>query len=507
MFACFSPLSLVGKKKKQSKGFSKSSERSSKKRSNRRRHRVKPIEFVSTCNDLDTIETIFKSFPPVEKPSIILNAPSVDDAESITYEGDDEQQSEIESLKKDCSSKAEGEVIFHDGSNDEFNCSVLENQTETDSGIARDATTPNNSDIEGEKILECDQSQSITLSPGCPRMDRINAWLDRLEDCSFSHVDTEDYCDKIQDEPDMGDESSPKNCLVTNLNQTEEVLGGEAKNIIQSLNSFSTNAYISSIGLKLIPSMASFVCLRSINLSDNCIVDITPGSLPKSLHTLDLSRNKISNLGGLRGLERLRILNLSYNRISRIGHGLSSCTLIKELYLAGNKISNVEGLHRILKLKVLDMSFNRITTAKGLGQLVANYNSLLALNLTGNPVQANIGNDQLQKEVQSLLPHLSYLNKLPIKPLKVREVATKCVAKAAVGDTTRRSPQKKVTRRMSGIGSSTSSTIKTGGGGNIREASSKATPLRAIKRRSKSELSTPARINYSRRSYSLVPAM
>ncbi|KAK8949231.1 hypothetical protein KSP39_PZI005544 [Platanthera zijinensis] len=112
-------------------------------------------------------------------------------------------------------------------------------------------------------------------------------------------------------------------------------------------------------------------------------------------------------------------------------NGLSSCTLIRELYLADNKISYVEGLHRILKLKVLDMSFNKITTAKGLGQPVANYNSLLALNLTGNPMQVNIGNDQLQKDVQGLLPHLSYLNKLPIKPLKIREVATKCVAKAA----------------------------------------------------------------------------
>ncbi|KAK8952288.1 hypothetical protein KSP39_PZI003461 [Platanthera zijinensis] len=485
MFACFSSLALVGKKK-HSKRFSKAAE-GSKKRRSRRRHRVKPVDFVSNSNDLETInETISKSFPSVEKPShTIPNAP-MDDAESIrdvSYEGDDEQQSEtIQSLKGDCSAAPEGELVIHDGSSDGFNGSVLDKQSETDNGIAREATAASNS---------------------C--MDRINAWVDRLEDCSFSHVDAEDYCDKIQDESDVGDESSPKNCVVTSRNQAEEGVGGEAKNIIQSLNSFSTNAYISSIGLKLIPSMAAFVCLRSVNLSGNCIVEITPGSLPKSLHTLDLSHNKISTVEGLRGLEKLRILNLSYNRISRIGHGLSSCTLIKELYLAGNKISNVEGLHRILKMKVLDLSFNKITTAKGLGQLVSNYNSLLALNLTGNPVQTNIGNDQLQNEVQGLLPHLSYLNKLPIKPLKIREVATKCVAKAAVGDAARRSPQRKMTRRLSGIGSSASSTIKTGG--NLREASPKATPFRAIKRRSKSELSTPASINYSRRSYSMVPAV
>lgn len=113
--------------------------------------------------------------------------------------------------------------------------------------------------------------------------------------------------------------------------------------------------------------------------------------------------------------------------------GLSNCTLIKELYLAGNKISNVEGLHRLLKLTVLDLSFNKLTTAKALGQLVANYHSLLALNLIGNPVQANIGDDQLRKTVTSLLPHLTYLNKQPIKPQRAREAAIDSLAKAALG--------------------------------------------------------------------------
>jgi len=50
-------------------------------------------------------------------------------------------------------------------------------------------------------------------------------------------------------------------------------------------------------------------------------VHISPGSLPKGLHSLDLSRNKIANIEGLRELTKLRVLNLSYNRISRIGHG------------------------------------------------------------------------------------------------------------------------------------------------------------------------------------------
>ena len=48
---------------------------------------------------------------------------------------------------------------------------------------------------------------------------------------------------------------------------------------------------------------------------------VAPGSLPKGLHTLDLSRNKITSIEGFRELTRLRVLDLSYNRISRIGQG------------------------------------------------------------------------------------------------------------------------------------------------------------------------------------------
>ena len=117
--------------------------------------------------------------------------------------------------------------------------------------------------------------------------------------------------------------------------------------------------------------------------------------------------------------------------------GLSNSSLIKELYLAGNKISEVDGLHRLLKLTVLDLSFNKITTAKALGQLVANYHSLQALNLLGNPVQSNISDDQLRKAVIGLLPKLVYLNRQPLNPQRAREISTNGVAKAALGNSSR----------------------------------------------------------------------
>lgn len=161
--------------------------------------------------------------------------------------------------------------------------------------------------------------------------------------------------------------------------------------------------------------------------------------------------------------------------------GLSNCTLIKELYLTGNKISDVEGLHRLLKLSVLDLSFNKITTAKSLGQLVANYNSLLALNLLGNPIQSNIGDDQLRKAVTGLLPNLTYLNKQPIKPQRVREVATDSVARAALGNSGWNSRRRSARRASQGSASL------------IRGASSSISGQKSNKHRSKSRHGSSSR--------------
>ena len=52
-------------------------------------------------------------------------------------------------------------------------------------------------------------------------------------------------------------------------------------------------------------------------------VRINAGALPRGLHMLNLSKNNISTIEGLRELTRLRVLDLSYNRIIRIGHGMS----------------------------------------------------------------------------------------------------------------------------------------------------------------------------------------
>ncbi|KAM7260180.1 hypothetical protein ACFE04_015921 [Oxalis oulophora] len=243
------------------------------------------------------------------------------------------------------------------------------------------------------------QNQWVAFPAESTSFARVNEWVRDLENQPLPPI----YDDN--DDAGNGDTISPKSPeRITSHGTrhpdghlTEEVM--HANSVIQSLNSSSTVAHISGIGLKAVPMISCFSSLRAVNLSNNFIVHISAGSLPKGLHALNLSRNKISTIEGLRELTRLRVLDLSYNRISRIGQ---------------------------------------------------------ALNILGNPIQSNISEDQLRKAVCGLLPKLTYLNKQAIKPQRAREVITDNVARAALGNSSR-DLRRKALRRVVSHGVSTSS--------------------------------------------------
>ena len=151
-----------------------------------------------------------------------------------------------------------------------------------------------------------------------------------------------------------------------------------------------------------------------------------------------------------------------------MGHllGLASCSSLKELYLAGNKISEIDGLHRLLKLKVLDLRHNKISTSKGLGQLAANYNSLEAINLEGNPAQKNVGDQHLKKYLLGLLPNLAVYNKQPVRATGSKEVSDRHSRKISSSHRSDRSSSRsdrKSSRLVSGTSSRHSRSAHTSG--------------------------------------------
>lgn len=54
-----------------------------------------------------------------------------------------------------------------------------------------------------------------------------------------------------------------------------------------------------------------------------------------------------------------RVLNLSYNRISKVEHIEGSCA-IEELHLASNNIKEMKGFSNLKCIKVLELGFNKI---------------------------------------------------------------------------------------------------------------------------------------------------
>ncbi|KAL5078552.1 hypothetical protein RYX36_006973 [Vicia faba] len=308
-------------------------------------------------------------------------------------------------------------------------------------------------------------NQWLAFSKESFSYDRVDAWIKDLEIQEPVPEDgVLDYNARSISFPSFPEAGRPmigstSQLTYSNSNLSKDIL--KANSMVQSLNPGSSVAHISGVGIKAIPVISYFSNLRYVNLSNNFIVSIIPGCLPKSVQTLNLSRNKISTIDGLKELTRLRVLDLSYNCISRIGQGLSSCTLVKELYLAGNKINDIEGLHRLFKLTVLDLSFNKITSTKSLGQLVANYNSLQALNLLGNAIQRNIGNQQLNKSVSGLLPNLVFLNKQPFKNKRAAQnIFIDSVTNAALGNSNKRSSGRRSMNRVGQLREGSSVTSK-----------------------------------------------
>ncbi|KAM1429343.1 hypothetical protein ACFX2I_045548 [Malus domestica] len=330
-----------------------------------------------------------------------------------------EMQVKQEQERDDIVSKAENDNIENSIDDGYDSCNY--------SSFAKDWIVPPADEVRADKNLQGESSvQSWDELPSKDfKYKRIEEWVNNLQ---HSSIPVEETNELSQSNDQVKRESNDSNGLTAAKVDGKVTPGMEAaKRYISSLSAAATTAQLANHGLVVIPFLSAFVNLRVLNLSGNSIVRITAGALPRGLHMLNLSKNGISTIEGLRELTRLRVLDMSYNRILRIGHGLASCSSLKELYLAGNKISEVEGLHRLLKLTVLDLRFNKISTAKCLGQLAANYNSLQAISLEGNPAQKNVGDDQLKKYLQGLLPHMVYYNRQQIKSSALKDAADRSV--------------------------------------------------------------------------------
>jgi len=117
----------------------------------------------------------------------------------------------------------------------------------------------------------------------------------------------------------------------------------------------------------------------------------------KNLVSLNLSKNKITDISILKELTRLKYLDLSLNNINDIS-ALSGMAELKELYINNNKITDISALLDKPNLKHLDAARNNISDISSLGGLT----NLEYLNLSDNKI--------VDASALKRLTKLSYLN-------------------------------------------------------------------------------------------------
>ncbi|XP_009644626.1 leucine-rich repeat and IQ domain-containing protein 1 [Egretta garzetta] len=134
-------------------------------------------------------------------------------------------------------------------------------------------------------------------------------------------------------------------------------------------------------GLVALEGLSSCKNLKYINVEENNIQIIDCENL-ENLCILILNRNHLSSVCGLDGCINLQNLELSYNRITRIG-GLESLKNLQQLIVDHNQLISTKGLCEAPTLIHLDCSFNHLTQVEG----IENCGLLQILKLQGNNLQ------------------------------------------------------------------------------------------------------------------------
>ena len=172
---------------------------------------------------------------------------------------------------------------------------------------------------------------------------------------------------------------------------------------VQGLISLSA----SGLNISILLGLEDAVNLRMLDLSSNRIRDLGPLSGLVGLEKLDLSSNEISDLSPIAGLTNLIFLDISDNLLEdpapasepqgdvirvfsesqpnagdSVLDALSAMSKLKALLLGNNKIRNLEMLEELILLTEIDLSNNLVTDLTPLAALVL----LEEINLSNNLV-------------------------------------------------------------------------------------------------------------------------
>ena len=122
--------------------------------------------------------------------------------------------------------------------------------------------------------------------------------------------------------------------------------------------------------------------IQYLNLANNQISDLSPLSKITALQYIELSNNKVKDLAPLSGLTNMASLYLSNNQVSDISP-LTGFRKLSSLYLDKNKVANVKGVENFKWLSSLSLNENQLTDVSP----IASLNGLSYLFLEKNKIK------------------------------------------------------------------------------------------------------------------------
>jgi len=191
-------------------------------------------------------------------------------------------------------------------------------------------------------------------------------------------------------------------------------------NRMQHLSATVTDMDLDGRDLVAVPQLHHFKNLHTLNIPRNRIREL--GDLPASLRALDCSRNQLVDLSGVECLFHLEHLNASHNVLQHVVGGLINSHQMISLDLSYNRLDAVLDFAHMVGLRSVHLNHNEIMSVQDARLLALNPN-LAALTLNDNPLCEEGG---YLRQIALMLPQLEIINSTSLaSPLFLLAEATK----------------------------------------------------------------------------------
>ncbi|CAL6009409.1 Conserved_hypothetical protein [Hexamita inflata] len=146
-----------------------------------------------------------------------------------------------------------------------------------------------------------------------------------------------------------------------------------------------TALVVKSCNLQCIYGIEQMQQLKLLNLSDNCLTDISSLQGLHNLEYLSLEDNQVADISPISELNKLVVLIMTYKKVNPTDERASlnfelMPTNLNVLVVKWYYLRSLQGIHKLYKLQYLNLSFNQLRDIKQLQYLV----SLNNLNISNN---------------------------------------------------------------------------------------------------------------------------